>query len=109
MKYTSLFIIGFLLFVSSCKEYKTREKTYRLIQEWSGKEILFPSNMVFTMGESEVSKDTLKELYLKIIQGKPLNADEPAKYQECRMFVVYADGNYGYESLLDHKKKPGWL
>lgn len=34
---------------------------------------------------------------------------EPAKYQECKMFVVYADGNYGYESLLDHKKKPGWL
>ncbi|WP_255417356.1 NVEALA domain-containing protein [Proteiniphilum sp. X52] len=33
---------------------------------------------------------------------------EPA-YDICCELVIYPDGSYGEDCLLDHKKKPGWL
>ena len=46
MKYL-LFLIGSLL-LFSCKETQT-EKMSRLVSEWSGKEIVYPANMQFTV------------------------------------------------------------
>ena len=34
---------------------------------------------------------------------------ESAKYQRCEMLIIYADGNWGIETLMDHQKKAGWL
>ena len=31
---------------------------------------------------------------------------ESAKYQRCEMLIIYADGNWGIETLMDHQKKP---
>ena len=33
---------------------------------------------------------------------------EYAEFQDCEMFVIYADGNWGLDVLKNHKKKPGW-
>ena len=29
--------------------------------------------------------------------------------QQCKMLIIYADGNWGIETLMDHQKKAGWL
>lgn len=46
MRYIVFFIIG-LLFVS-CKETK-EDRINRLVHEWSGKKILYPNNLHFTV------------------------------------------------------------
>lgn len=48
MKHITFLLICCLLFIfSSCKESK-KEKLSRLVEEWQGKEIVFPQNMIFT-------------------------------------------------------------
>ena len=46
MRYIAIFIIG-LLFIS-CKETK-EDRINRLVHEWSGKEIVYPNNLHFTI------------------------------------------------------------
>lgn len=46
MKYITFFLIGFLLF--SCKEAE-KDRIKRLVQEWEGKEIIYPDNVRFTV------------------------------------------------------------
>lgn len=46
MKYIAIFLIGLLLF--SCKETE-KDRIMRLVQEWEGKEIMYPDNVRFTV------------------------------------------------------------
>ena len=56
--YKSLLVIIFPLFVS-CQESE-KERIARLVKEWEGKEILFPTHSVFTIQ----GKDTVEFNYL---------------------------------------------
>ena len=46
MKYYFIFLL--LSFLTGCKESE-KEKIARLVKEWDGKEISFPSHSVFTI------------------------------------------------------------
>ena len=42
-----LYILSIFFLLTSCKEDK-KDQFARLVQEWQGKEIVFPQDMVFT-------------------------------------------------------------
>ena len=42
-----LYLLSILFLLTSCKENK-KEEVARLVQEWQGKEIVFPKNITFT-------------------------------------------------------------
>lgn len=42
-----LYILFLLFLLAACRENK-KEQFARLVQEWQGKEIVFPQDMVFT-------------------------------------------------------------
>ena len=44
-KYLILFFIIAISFVYSCKDYKKRKEIEKIVNEWTGKEILFPENI----------------------------------------------------------------
>jgi hypothetical protein len=43
------FLLFVSLFVIGCKKENQRNRLAQIIQEWQGKEILFPSNIIFTL------------------------------------------------------------
>lgn len=43
-----LYILFLLFLLAACRENK-KEQFARLVQEWQGKEIVFPQDMVFTV------------------------------------------------------------
>ena len=49
-----LYILSIFFLLTSCKEDK-KEQFARLVQEWQGKEIVFPQDMVFTRFVTEQS------------------------------------------------------
>lgn len=59
-----------ILFLSSCKE-DGKEKIIRLVNEWQGKEIVFPPKMTFTIYgkdtvDYKIPNTDLRYLYMSI-------------------------------------------
>ena len=48
-------IFSLMTFLISCKENNHKQEITQIIQEWQGKEIVFPENIIFT----QYGKDTI--------------------------------------------------
>mgnify|MGYP000231823147 FL=1 len=56
----------FLLFFSSCKESE-KDKIARLVEEWEGKEILFPAHSFFTIQGKDTVDFSLADADYKVV------------------------------------------
>jgi len=65
MKYFIRILMVFLLFLS-CKE-NDREQVVRLVEEWNGKEIQFPKNMIFTRFVTDTISYKIPKAEYKVI------------------------------------------
>lgn len=66
MKYITflLWVVATFCF-SACNKENKRNETVQLIKEWSGKEILFPDSLVFTLFGKDFVCDTIPVELLK--------------------------------------------
>ena len=64
MKYYFIFLL--LSFLTGCKESE-KEKIARLVKEWDGKEISFPSHSVFTIQGKDTVDFSFADAEYKII------------------------------------------
>ena len=66
---------------------------------------------IYTSQAREVNK--VSDLIMENVEAlASYEVDRPdceySKDDECSMFAIYADGNWGLDVLMDHKKKAGW-
>ena len=66
MKVLNLIPIFILLFIFSCKE-SDKERITRLMVQWQGKEVQFPSKMMFTKFASDTVDYQIPESDYKIV------------------------------------------
>ena len=65
MRYLCLLLCVFALF-SSCKESE-KDKIARLVEEWEGKEILFPTHSIFTIQGKDTVDFSLADADYKVV------------------------------------------
>lgn len=65
MRYLCLLLCVFALF-SSCKESE-KDKIARLVEEWEGKEILFPAHSFFTIQGKDTVDFSLADADYKVV------------------------------------------
>ena len=61
-----LCLIWVLVLFSSCKESE-KEKIARLVEEWEGKEILFPARSIFTIQGKDTVDFSLADTDYKVV------------------------------------------
>lgn len=65
MRYLCLLLCVFALF-PSCKESE-KDKIARLVEEWEGKEILFPTHSIFTIQGKDTVDFSLADADYKVV------------------------------------------
>ncbi|MBC8603074.1 DUF1573 domain-containing protein [Parabacteroides acidifaciens] len=66
MKQQLLYILSLLFLLAACQENK-KEQFARLVQEWQGKEIVFPQDMLFTRFVTDTVDYTIQESEYKVL------------------------------------------
>jgi len=61
-----LYILFLLFLLAACRENK-KEQFARLVQEWQGKEIVFPQDMVFTRFVTEQVEYRIPDAEYKVL------------------------------------------
>ena len=90
------------------KKYKMKNKIKMLL---ASTVVAAAGYGIYTSQAREVNK--VSDLIMENVEAlASYEVDRPdceyAEFQDCEMFVIYADGNWGLDVLKNHKKKPGW-
>ena len=88
MRYLCLLLCVFALF-SSCKESE-KDKIARLVEEWEGKEILFPALFLFTIQGKDTVVLSLADADYKVVTYIDSVGCTSCKLQLLRWKSVYA-------------------